>query len=408
MRSFALMIPLLLLVAAIPAHARTETVLYSFCAQLFCPDGASPTSTLTPDGKGNFYGTTGQGGPVGGCPGAIYGCGTVFELSPNGSGGWKETVLYSFTGGLYEVSPHGPVIFDGGGNLYGTAWPNGQGIGFGVVFKLNRVKGIWTESVIYRFTGFNDAYPNGLIKDSAGNLYGATQGSEGSGEVFKLSRSGDGWTQQVIYNDGSGFSGITMDAARNIFGTQFLKDWIVFELSPAGGGVWTPTVLYTFDRKGGTSQEGALTFDKAGNLYGTAESGGEYGSGGYGTVYKLSHDEEGVWTETVLHYFKGGPHDGRYPRAGVVMDAAGNIYGTTANGGTDDYGTVFELVAPVGDGSYEEKILLSFNDTDGAEPTSALFLSNTGELYGTTTAGGSTRNCGEGNLGCGEVFELTP
>ena len=165
MRSFALILALLLLVAAIPAQAQTESVLYSFCSQPNCTDGAYPSSSLTSDGKGNFYGTTLEGGPLDACPGAIYGCGTVFEVSPNGNGGWNETVLYSFTGGADEVSPHGPVIFDGGGNLYGTAWPNGQGIGFGVVFKLGRVKGIWTESVIYRFTGFNDAYPNGLIKD---------------------------------------------------------------------------------------------------------------------------------------------------------------------------------------------------------------------------------------------------
>ncbi|MGB0049180.1 MAG: choice-of-anchor tandem repeat GloVer-containing protein, partial [Terriglobales bacterium] len=333
MRSSSLILSVLLLIAALPAQAQTETVLYSFCSQPNCSDGAYPTSSLTPDDKGNFYGTTWEGGL--GCAGAIYGCGTVFELSPNGSGGWNETVLYSFTGGEDEVSPLGPVIFDSVGNLYGTAWPNGQGIGFGVVFELSPVGGGWTESVLYRFTGFNDAYPeDGLIMDSASNLYGTTQGTEGSGEVFELSPSRDGWTQQVIYNAGSGYSGLTMDAAGNIFGTEFLKAWTVFELSPDGNGGWTPTVIYTFNNKGGSNPQGALTLDKAGDLYGTTENGGKYGAPlGYGTVYRLYPGKKGKWTEKVLHYFKGGTHDGKYPLAGIVFDAAGNIYGTTVKGG---------------------------------------------------------------------------
>jgi len=219
--------------STVAAQGQTETVLYTFCASGFgCSDGAIPNSPLTPDGKGNFYGATVTGGT-----GPDECCGTVFELSPNGSGGWIETVLYSFTGYEGLSYPTGSLVFDGAGNLYGTAEGNGAH-GWGAVFKLSpgSVGASWTETTLYSFAGGTDgANPSsGVVIDAAGNLYGTTGagGSGGSGTVFELSPSGGGWTEQVIYNtDTSWYAGLTMDSGGSIFGVSQSQ---VFELQTNG------------------------------------------------------------------------------------------------------------------------------------------------------------------------------
>jgi uncharacterized repeat protein (TIGR03803 family) len=140
--------------------------------------------------------------------------------------------------------------------------------------------------------------------------------------------------------------------------------------------------------------------DGAGNLYGTTFFGG---AGDKGSVYELSPGAGGVWTEKVLHSFLDNSGDGGYPRSAVILDASGNLYGTTTNGGPGDYGTVYQLV-PVGDGSWTENLLYTFSSTDGANPFGSLVLDAAGNLYGTTSAGGgSTAAC---RYGCGTVFEL--
>ncbi len=338
-------IALLVLIAARPAQAQTETVLYSFTGG---SDGGSPAYRLTSDGAGNFYGTTFEGGEEYGL-----GYGTVFELSPNGGEGWKETVLYSFKGGVDGSNPSSYVIFDSAGNLYGTTGSGGEK-GNGVVFELSPEGKEWKETVLYRFTGTDGANPaNGLIFDPAGNLYGTTQnGPGGNPIVFELSPSGGAWTEQVIYAIVNPLlvglpNGLTMDAAGNIFGTT---NFTVFELSPNGSGGWNPTLLHTFTggTKDGAYALGTLVLDQAGNLYGTTENGGAFGEqfGGYGTVYKLSPEKKGSKVK-ILHSFKGDPKDGVAPVAGIVFDASGNLYGTTYEGGKSGLGTVFELVAPV-------------------------------------------------------------
>jgi uncharacterized repeat protein (TIGR03803 family) len=394
-------ISVLLLVAARPAQAQTETVLYNFTGGA---DGGEPVSSPVFDSKGNLYGTTLVGGDA-----FDVSEGTVYELSPNGSGGWNETVLYSFCTPSVHCPdgnyPDSNLIFDGVGNLYGTA-SSGGAYGHGVVFELSPSKdGGWNETVLCSFAGGMDGSGpgSGLIMDSAGNLYGTTAyggGQYGNGSVFELSPSkGGGWTEQVIYDYWA--SELTMDAAGNIFGNG---SSFIFELSPNGKGGWNETLIHTFpsSKNDGLSPSGTLLLDKEGRLYGTTGGGGATGNG---TVYRLSPGKKGKWTETILYSFKGGAKDGSSP-GGIVFDTAGNIYGTSLVGGSDDnngvgFGTVFELEAPLGRGNYKEKVLWSFGFTDGDYPYAAPILDNLGNLYGTTKGGGS------GNY-YGVVFEVSP
>src|SRR5579863_4075139 len=274
----------LLLIVARPAQAQTEAVLYNFTG---VPDGSGPQSRLTFHG-GNLYGTTNSGG---------LGSGTVFELSPNGSGGWTESVLYSFTGGTDGANPtYSYVTFDSAGNLYGTAYAGGA-VGYGVVYELSPSGTSWTESVLYSFaSGTDGANPvNGLIMDSSGNLYGTTYagGSQGNGTVFQMTPSGGSWTEAVIYQMSSNYAGLVMDGSGNIFGTNHKS---AFKLSPNGKGGWKPSVIYTFGA--GANPNGTIVLDTAGNIYGTTLAGG-----GDGNVYKLTLGTGGKYTRTNLYSF---------------------------------------------------------------------------------------------------------
>jgi uncharacterized repeat protein (TIGR03803 family) len=370
-----------LLIAA-PGQAQTETVLYDFCSQPNCTDGSGPLASLTFDGAGNLYGTTYSGGAFGG--------GTVFELSPNGSGGWNESVLYSFcsaTNCTDGSSPRSNLIFDSLGNIYGTTYSGGDGgDGNGTVFELSPSGGGWTETVLYNFcsqSGCADGGNpvNGLIMDTEDNLYGRTYGG--------------GWTEQVIYNFSGGFNssyaGLTMDANGNIFG---VSGNTAFELSPDGNG-WTATVIFpkfcsVFKDGCGPQDTPVLS---AGNLYGTTQYGGKHCDRyGCGVVYELIPGKKG-WTEKVLYSFKQGTkHEPNpsFPWAGVVLDEAGNIYG-----GTADF--IYELVA-VGGGSYQEKVLVY--NTEAGTPFGNLIWDHAGNLYGTAT----DQYLYQG----GVVFEVTP
>jgi uncharacterized repeat protein (TIGR03803 family) len=210
-----------------------------------------------------------------------------------------------------------------------------------------------------------------------------------AGTVFELSPSGGGWVAKTIYDVGSvgAVTGLAMDAAGNIFGTA--NEETVYELSPNGRGGWHPTLIHTFPAYLGdvAAPSGTLVLDQAGNLYGTSLYGGAQNCG---AVYELSPGKKtGKWTETILYSFKGG-QDGCNPEAGVVFDAAGNIYGTTTTSGDTGAGTVFELMAQ---GSYQERVLWSIPGYESL--AGALVLDSAENLFGTTPIGGAY---GEGTL----------
>ncbi len=390
----------------------TEEVLYSFCPVSGCTDGKVPTAGLIRDTAGNLYGTTSGGG--------AHGAGAVFKIDTTG----KETVVYSFcsVGGSSCTdgsNPFSGLIEDAAGNLYGTTLSGGAySVVGGTVFKIDSAG---EETVLYSFCASNcldgQGPEAGLLRDAAGNLYGTTGGggAHSDGTVFKLDTTGK---ETVLYSfcsvggtsctDGNfPFAGLIEDAAGNLYGTTQRGGangrGTVFKVDTTG----TETVLYSFCSVGGSnctdgSSPGAgLIEDAEGNLYGTTLLGGANFTVNFGqdsgTVFKL--DPTGK--ETVLYSFcsVGGSNctDGFNPAAGVIEDAAGNLYGTTELGGADAHGTVFEVNA-----AGQETVLYSFcavaNCADGWGPDAGVIEDASGNLYGTTSNGGGTYN--------GIVFKL--
>jgi len=277
------------------------------------------------------------------------------------AGGGKETVLYTFQGGTDGADPTGRLVADSAGNFYGTTALGGAA-GFGTVFELVHEGGVWKEKVLYTFQGgSNDgACPaGGLIFDKAGNLYGTT--GQGSRVAFCL-------------------------------GTAIPT---VFQLT-LKGGAWTETVLYKFPQA--SYPNGDLIFDGKGDLYGTTYSGGTHGEG---TVFRLTPNSKGSWTEGDLYSFTG-LKGGAFPTAGVVFGKQGILYGTTSDG-AGTAGTVFSLTPPGGSRrSWHHQVLYRFSgNADSGAPDTPLIL-RSGKLYGANAGFGS------GNGALGTVFELTP
>ena len=394
--------------------ADQENVLYNF--RLWKP-GVQPASGLIWDSVGNLYGTTRWGGNANDCQNLDGGpsCGVVFELTPKGDGSWSETVLHAFNG-KDGANPQGRLVWDSAGNLYGTTISGGYsgGTGLGVVFRLSPGSdGKWNETVLHRFTLVDGSFPYaGLIIDSAGNLYGTTLsgGSARWGTVFEISPALDGtWKYKVLHSftgrDGAQPAGsLVFDSKGNLYGTTSFSqsnsgEWgTVFELSPTSGGQWKETVLHTFHSTGRREKQGysprtELIFDAAGNLYGTTNEGGMLG----GVVFELSSGSNGKWKEKVLHSFTG--EDGYNPSSGLSFDTAGNLYGTTQLGGKWDLGVVFELT-PSSGGIWKENVLHRFTGLrDGGLSTGGLLLDLRDNLYGTTVGGGTHHQ--------GVVFEIT-
>jgi uncharacterized repeat protein (TIGR03803 family) len=370
----------LLLLSASWALGQSEIVLYTFAGGTI--DGAYPYSTLVRDGHGNFYGTTLAGGAT-----ALWG--TVFSLTPRG----KEKILHSFTDKQDGGSPNPGLFLDAQGSLYGPT-SGGGATGNGTVFKVTAQGAL---SVLYSFTGGTDGkWPQaGVVADAKGNLYGTTYygGAHNAGVVFKVTPAG---AESVLHHftgkadGGNPLTGaLVRDAHGHLYGTTSTGGaasyGTVFELMPNG----TLKTLHTFEGGADGAAPQAGVFRAAnGNLYGTTGYGGAYN---FGTVFELAPNGH----ETMLYVFTGGS-DGGFPFGDVILDPAGNLYGTTVQGGTANFGTVFELTA-----TGTEKVLYSFTDgADGAAPFCGLSLDKLGHLFGTASAGGASAY--------GTVFEVIP
>jgi uncharacterized repeat protein (TIGR03803 family) len=380
--SFSLLLGLL--VIGSPRVALSQTYTYTVLHAFHGRDGRSPYAALLLDKFGTLYGTTTLGGK--------YHFGTVFKLTPNG----KLISLYSFTGGGNSM-PYGGLIMDRAGNLFGTTKSDGLG---GTVFELDKAR---NETLLLSPAG--GPY-GGVISDSAGNLYstGSYGGAFNDGMVFELTPSNGGWIETILHSfklpkdPGNPHAGLVMDAIGNLYGTTYGDNGsssrgTIFKLNKAGH----KKVLHTFEGPEGNSPETSLILDKASNLYGTA-GGGQYDAG---VIFKV--DNEGNYV--VLHSFAGYPSDGDGPVGALLMDASGNLYGTTASGGSNQRGVVFKL-----DKTNTETILYNFTgNTDGGQPFAGLIMDKSGNLYGTTAIGGDLP-CPNPNqpIGCGTVFKLSP
>jgi len=372
------------------AGAQTFSIVHSFTGS---SDGGQPLSGLIALGK-LLYGTTNAGGS------SNYG--VVFKMTTSGT----ETVLHSFAGGPDGANPQASLVRDKAGHLYGTTTAGGAS-GLGTVFKISGEK----ETVLYSFAGGSDgADPQArLALDATGNLYGTTfqGGSKGNGTVFRLappkSKTGS-WTETIPYSFGTGtdganpVAGVTFDAAGNLYGTTSAGGaygyGTVFQLVP--GSSWTEKILYSFQNQNdGSVPYAGLISDRAGNFYGAATQGGDGGDNGGGTIFELT-PSKGNWTFTVIYNLPGWGISGSYRN--VVLDASGNLYATTHCDGEYNSGTVYEMT-PAG-GSWTYNLLYNFTGgSDGLYSFSNLVVSE-GKLYGTTKYGGADGN--------GVVFEVTP
>lgn len=392
------------------AQAQSLTVLYSFPEVSWTePYGGTPAGGVIRDGKGNLYGTTVAGG-------AEF-SGTVFKISPSG----VESVQYSFTGQTDGSSVNAGLARDGANNLYGAAPfggspscnPLGQP-GCGTAFKL-AANG--SESTLHTFgvsSGDGQVPQGGVIRDSSGNLYGVTElgGLTNNGTVYEITASG---VESVLYSFKGGTDGaipnstLVRDAQGNLYGTTsaggkncFSGCGTVFKISPNG----TETQLYAFTgAPDGWLPQGALARDNAGNLYGTTTNGGLWGNG---TLFKIDPQGE----ETILHSFGSLYSDGSSPKSGVIRACAGNLGSVISLGSECDCAVELYGTAPMG-GDYGWGTIFEYDSTgafstlysftggvDGKYPFGTLALDSSGNLYGTAESGGTSQ--------WGTVFKLTP
>ncbi len=381
-------------VAAQPAQAQTFTVLHTFTG----PDGADPLAHLTLDRAGNLYGTASEGGGgneggtafklsrknggwvfallytfqdlynaaapnavVLGPDGSLYGSsrsgggyldGTVFRLTPptticgSVSCPWVQDVIHRFVGHSDGCTPK-DIVFDTSGNIFGATSDALCNTQTGTIYELTPSGGGWTKSLLYTFPGNDGAIPNSaLVIDSAGNIYGTTEFSSGSGgtyfdfgTVYQLAPSGSGWIHTTLYSftnmTGGAFpQGVILDPTGDLFGVTPVggsnNTGTAFELTPGSGG-WTFNAFFNFTGLARCGPGAPLTIDNQGNLYGVTQCDGYFEKG---SVFKLTPAVGGGWNYSDLHDFDGGP-DGGYPAAAVVLDASGNIYGTTSQGGNN-------------------------------------------------------------------------
>ena len=350
---FRQLLPLMAAIVVLPfnLNARTFRAISHFD---YYVNGGNIEHGVTLDAAGNLYGTTMNGGPLD--------FGVVFKLTPQPDGAWAQSVLHFFQGGSGGRGPVSGVTFDENGNLYGVTAAGGvscagRAAGCGTVYKLTpQPDGTWKHKVIYAFSGIEgDIRVSELTFDTAGNLYALGSGGN-----------------------------------TNCCG-------VVFRLKPNTDGSWSEEILYTF--KGGSDGNGNfpvgnLVFDKAGNLYGETGQGGNKDCG---TVFKLTPNPSGSWSETVVHSFCASKSDGSRPSGGLTMDAYGHLFGVTWWGGgaamppcplQTGCGTVFRL-KPQSDGSWSYRKLHTFLDTPSAQPYGGVAVDAAGNVYGTTVLNGT-------------------
>jgi uncharacterized repeat protein (TIGR03803 family) len=411
MRKLPLSVGLLLMMLVLlssGALAR-EKVLYQFPGG---EQGNEPQSVLAFDSKGDAYGTTYYGG--------TYGWGTVFKLEQSNSG-WTEQILYSFLGSSDGYNPAGNLLIDVAGNLYGTTLYGGTGTGCqqgsygcgGTVFELAQSNGTWKHVVPHSFcsrTGCSDgSSPNGLTFDKTGNLYGTTAGggqscgSYGCGTVYELSPSHGSWTEKVLHafnGNGDGYyptPGITIGESGSLYGTTCCGGGygygIVYMLK-RGKRRWQEVMIYAFD--GSTNfrnPNGYLTVNSTGNIFGTTTGGSSGCNYQCGMVYGLSRSKGQWFVETV--YTFDGTH-GASPNPGLILDSAGNFYGSTLVGGNNNFGEVFELKPGK---TWTIELLYSFTGQGADASPNSLIFGPGGGLYGTTPGSYDSQYYGE-------VFEV--
>jgi len=401
-----------LVLRSLHAFSATYQVLYSFTGG---EDGGGLYASVILDKQGNLYSIAQGDGPNG--------FGTVFKLVRGPNQDWSLKTLHAFGNDQNGSIPMGNLLRDSNHNLYGTTWQGGAH-NAGAIFELSPAPGSWVETVLYS-PGDNpdDGGPpsTGVVMDRTGNLYGATAfgGPNGAGgTIYQLVPGPTGWTENVLYgfcgqplcSDGNyPSSGLLLDAKGSLYGTtgrggNDVGYGVVFKLRALPDGTWKFRVLHRFAAFNGDGKipSGALARDSAGNLYGTTGQGGCYicyGTVGCGTIYRLTTQPNGHWKETILYDFRQNKK-GNGP-TGVVLDAAGNLYGTTSFGGAGscDCGVVYKL-APNPDGTWTYSVLHSFTGDDGFFPAANLVFDDNGNLYGTTVLGGPG--------GAGVVFKLTP
>jgi uncharacterized repeat protein (TIGR03803 family) len=372
-------------------------ILHAFSGK---PDGGGVYAGLAIDNQGSLYGTT--------CCGGAYGYGTVFELTPSSGGKWTETILHNFCkdfprckdGALPSTTP----VLDSAGNVYGTS--------NSATFEMKRKADGWSFLVLC-----DCVTPS--VFDAAGNLYGiGGPGTHNAGAVAELSPGADGWKETLLYSfcswppncrDGEPPEwGLSWDAAGNLYGTtEFGGDHgapecnpncgVVYQLQALGGGDWKYHRIHSFaaSANDGVLPQYGVTVDPKGNVYGTTL----YSVSTSGTVYELSPQQDGQWKETILYNFPNPEKYGGAPAGGVTFDNLGNLYGTASAGGDPncDCGVVFKMT-PQANGKWSYTVLHRFQGTDGVGPGyNLIFDKDYKHLYGTTVEGGY-----------GVVYEITP
>lgn len=404
--SSLLLLILVVSVGLVPSTlaASKYKVLHSFAGD---NRGGNLNAGVVLDARGNLYGVTGGGG--------AYGGGVVFKLKRRPDGHWTERVLHSLNPTTDGSYPNGRLMLDASGQLYGTT-QGGGAYGAGTVFGLTPSPMGWTFNLLYTFCSQPDCSDGanpwpGMVMDDAGNLYG------NAFNVFELTPGWGGWTESVLYNfcakdnckDGwAPYAGMIFDKKGNLYGTTNggggYHLGTVYRLKHLADGTWKETVLHSFGdpnvpNEGKIPGLDSLVMDSGGSLYGTTGQGGHYrcfGSG-CGTVFRLTRKPDGHWTETVLYSFQ--VPTGYGPAGGLVMDRAGNFYGTTVGGGGEcGCGVIYKL-SPNPDGTYTYTVLHNFTGMDGGQPEANMILDDQGNLYGTAKLG---------PYWGGVVFEFTP